>query len=227
MMFLFVLSLSSAAWAIDIMIEIPNGDFEDGTLSGHTLTGTGIGKVVNSSVVSTAGSPATGPTAFETAFPVFGNFFATFSAGTPTTTLTTDSFWAEAGDFFKVYLGFDSEDWGGFFNDAMSWGLKLVSPNVVVVADVVADTDSLGAYGDSGWIEVLTEIPLSGFYQAEYSVWNEGDSAYDSWARVDAAHLIRKVPEPAINLLLPSALVVLGWTMQRRQKARMKNISVA
>lgn len=74
MMFLFVLSLSSAAWAIDIMIEIPNGDFEDGTLSGHTLTGTGIGKVVNSSVVSTAGSPATGPTAFETAFPVFGNF---------------------------------------------------------------------------------------------------------------------------------------------------------
>jgi hypothetical protein len=196
-------------YASNANATIINGGFESGNLDGWTVTGTGNAQVVSSLETSTSGVYGGGATSDTTVMPTEGGYFAAWKAGSPTTSLTSSPFWADAGETFSVDLAFSSGDWGGKYNDGMAWGVSLTGVDVTVFAELVSDTDAIGPHGYTGWDTYSASIQTSGWYEASLSVFNVSDNALPSIGFADNA-IVGAVP-----IASTIALMVIGFAGMR------------
>ncbi len=211
---IFMLTVSVNANAATI---IPNAGFENGNLSGWTVTGTGGATVNTSQVVSTSGNSSTGATTFTTINPYEGNHYAAFETGSPTTTLSSSSFWVNIGDTVSAHVAMSAEDYAPYV-DGMTWAMTLVGANVSLTSGVFATVISLGDFGFKNWTEILAVAPLSGYVTADFSMFSGKDSFLPSIGFVDNLKVISasKVPTPTPLVLL--AIGSLGFLVNRKVK---------
>lgn len=86
-------------------------------------------------------------------------------------------------------------------------------PGSVVLLATLADTQGVGAAGNSGWQSFDYTLPSAGDYTIGFGVVNWRDEYYDAFLFVDDGPL--SAPEPFSVTLLGIGLAGLGWSRRK------------